>query len=260
MNSKGSSNSYSDKTRAYRSMTIIRHIMINKLGIKYKRGLSRLIDYNEERQLWMKQWFAVKLSMLLKNFELLINIDESSFSRFTKKNYSWIPKGKAQVIKNICFRNSCSLVITITSSCSAIAAKSSGWVNSKLFIIFLKELIRFIKEIEQVEQQKVLILLDNASIHRSGKVKEILENENMNVAYIPQYSPELAPIEHYFSKLKQVVIGRSREKNIIGSQRNQMCYSSKAWRTFRQRWWEKFGLRLQRKYVVCWIRTKIINW
>ena len=194
--------------------TIIRRIMINKLGMKYKRGLSRLIDYNEERQLWMKQWFAVKLSMLLKNIELLINIDESSFSRLTKKNYSWIPKGKAQIIKNICFRNSCSLVTAITSSGSVIAAKSSGWVNSKLFIIFLKELIRFIKETEQVEQQKVLILLDNASIHRSGEVKEILENENLNIAYIPQYSPELAPIEHYCSKLKQVVIGRSREKNI----------------------------------------------
>ena len=194
--------------------TIIRHIMINKLGMKYKGRLSRLIDYNEERQLWMKQWFAVKLSMLLKNFELLINIDESSFSRLTKKNYSWIPKGKAQIIKNICFRNSCSLVTAITSSGSVIAAKPSGWVNSKLFIIFLKELIRFIKETEQVEQQKVLILLDNASIHRSGEGKEILENENLNVAYIPQYSPELAPIEHYFSKLKQVVIGRSSEKNI----------------------------------------------
>ena len=131
--------------------TIIRHIMINKLGMKYKRGLSRVIDYNEEWQLWMKQWFAVKLSMLLKNFELLINIDESSFSRLTKKNYSWIPKGKAQIIKNICFRNSCSLVTAITSSNRVIAAKSSGWVNSKLLIIFLKELIRFIKETEQVE-------------------------------------------------------------------------------------------------------------
>ena len=40
---------------------------------------------------------------------------------------------------------SCSLVAAITSSGSVIAAKLSGWVNSKLFIIFLKELVRFIK-------------------------------------------------------------------------------------------------------------------
>ena len=91
------------------------------------------------------------------------------------------------------------MVTTITSSGSDIAAKSSGWVNSKLFIIFLKELIRFIKEKEQVEQQKLLILLDSAFIHRSGKAKEILENENLNSVNIRQYNPELVHIEHYFS-------------------------------------------------------------
>ena len=137
----------------------IRDIMINNLGMTYKRGLSRLINYNEEHQLRMKQWFAVTLSKMLKKLELLINIDESSFSRLTKKNYSWIQKGKEQIIKNICFRNSCSLITAITSSGKFIAAKSSRWVNLNLFIEFLKEQVRFFKEIEQVEQQKCLIYL-----------------------------------------------------------------------------------------------------
>ena len=41
-----------------------------------------------------------------------------------------------------------------------------------------------------------------------------LENENLSVAFIPQYSPELAPIERYFSKLKQAVIQKARGKSV----------------------------------------------
>ena len=57
-------------------------------------------------------------------------------------------------------------------------------------------------------------LLDNSSIHCSDEVNFFLDNESISVAYIPQYSPELAPIEHYFSKLKQAAIRRAKEKNV----------------------------------------------
>ena len=49
-------------------------------------------------------------------------------------------------------------------------------------------------------------MLDNASVHRADIVRKYMKREKLNVAFIPQYSPELAPIEHYFSKLKQEVI------------------------------------------------------
>ena len=36
--------------------------------------------------------------------------------------------------------------------------------------------------------------MDNASIHRSSKMKEFIEDKKLSVAYIPAYSPELAPV------------------------------------------------------------------
>ena len=56
-------------------------------------------------------------------------------------------------------------------------------------------------------------MLDNASVHRADIVRKYMKRENLNVAFIPQYSPELAPIEHYFSKLKQEVIEGARGKD-----------------------------------------------
>ena len=74
--------------------------------MRYKKGLARLVDFQEERQKLVKQWFSIKLSKVIENFDVLINIDESSFTRLTKKDFSWIPKGREQIVKSITFRNS----------------------------------------------------------------------------------------------------------------------------------------------------------
>ena len=118
------------------------------MNLRYKKGLARLVDFDEERQKLVKLWFSVKIWKVIDKFDALINIDESSFSRLTKNNYSWIPKGKEQIIKNISFRNSCSLVTAIISTGGVIAAKSLVSVASNMFIEFMTEMAKFIQEKE----------------------------------------------------------------------------------------------------------------
>ena len=180
--------------------------------MKYKRGMARLTNFDEKLQAWIKQWFSIRLCKTIENFRILINIDETTFLRLMKKNLSWILKGKEQIIKNTCFKSSWSLVTAITSIGSVITAKRIGTITSVLIIEFLKELIWFIKDCEKVEPKDCLIMLDNASVHRADIVRKYMKRENLNVAFIPQYSPELASIEHYFSKLKQEVFEGARGK------------------------------------------------
>ena len=92
--------------------------------------------------------------------------------------------------------------------------KRIGSIKSILFIEFLRELIKFIKEDERINPIHWFVMLDNASIHRAEIVQKYMQSENLNIAFIPQYWPELAPIEHYFSKLKQEVTDRARGKDI----------------------------------------------
>ena len=40
-------------------------------------------------------------------------------------------------------------------------------------------------------------------------MKEYISNKDLNVVYLPAYSPEMAPIERYFSMLKRLVIKQS---------------------------------------------------
>ena len=47
-----------------------------------------------------------------------------------------------------------------------------------------------------------VVVMDNLSAHKGGRVREILEGEGCELLYLPPYSPDLNPIEQAFSKVK----------------------------------------------------------
>jgi len=47
-----------------------------------------------------------------------------------------------------------------------------------------------------------VVVLDNLSSHKGGRVKEIVEGAGCELVYLPPYSPEYNPIEQAFSKVK----------------------------------------------------------
>lgn len=49
------------------------------------------------------------------------------------------------------------------------------------------------------------IILDNASFHKSEKIKELIETAKCELKYLPPYSPDLNEIEHYWFPIKNRV-------------------------------------------------------
>lgn len=47
-----------------------------------------------------------------------------------------------------------------------------------------------------------VVVMDNLSAHKGGRVKEIVEGAGCELLYLPPYSPDLNPIEQAFSKVK----------------------------------------------------------
>ncbi len=47
-----------------------------------------------------------------------------------------------------------------------------------------------------------VVVMDNLSAHKGGRVREIVEGRGCELLYLPPYSPDFNPIEQAFSKVK----------------------------------------------------------
>ncbi len=55
-----------------------------------------------------------------------------------------------------------------------------------------------------------VVVMDNLSSHKGGRVKELIESRGCELLYLPPYSPDLNPIEQAFSKVKGLCCGVPR--------------------------------------------------
>lgn len=59
-----------------------------------------------------------------------------------------------------------------------------------------------------------VVVMDNLQVHKSARVKELIEATGAEVLFLPPYSPDFSPIEEAFSKVKGIlrrVGARTRE-------------------------------------------------
>ncbi len=55
-----------------------------------------------------------------------------------------------------------------------------------------------------------VVVMDNLSSHKGGRVSELIEERGCELVYLPPYSPDFNPIEEAFAKVKALLRGFSR--------------------------------------------------
>ena len=93
--------------------------------------------------------------------------------------------------------------------CSIVAGKCgseilapfgyTGTCDSGLFLHWVKEIL-----VPNLKKNQIVIM-DNASIHKSPKIREAIEKAGCKLVYQPLYSPDLNPIEHFWAHLKKEI-------------------------------------------------------
>jgi transposase len=74
-----------------------------------------------------------------------------------------------------------------------------GAVDSSLFDNYIYQTLRYMRRTEAAGRKDIVLLMDNAVIHRHSSVLETARNFKVNVLFNAEYSPWLNPIEQLFS-------------------------------------------------------------
>ena len=168
------------------------------IGYSKKKIIKRLYTKSLKDHILNRKIIKKKLKKL--NKDNIICIDESGITRNLYGNSGWCKKNNRLVshISTKVIPNQYSLIMTISNKqILKYELYKQQAINTDLYYIFLKELLKNIKN--------KYILMDNVSFHKSKRIKELIEETNNKILFIPPYSPDFNPIEEVFSKMKAFI-------------------------------------------------------
>ena len=208
----------------------IQNLILSEYGVKYSHSqLIRLlrtrlglrfakpypIDYR--RSPYYKQIFNLKLYHILKHYKLkydieknliinaetnepflIFSFDEASF-QFNKNSVKMWSSNKPTTQKN-----------TSKYVCK-VAGSYSLTENGVSDLYFMEDSTRWtiIECFESLRERNpngvILLIIDNFSSHRSKDVKDAAIRLNIELCFLPPYSPQLQPIEKVWKDMKRLM-------------------------------------------------------
>lgn len=159
------------------------------------------MEYRERDEEKRKNFCAVIAQLDAKN---IVYVDETGIDKYLYRPYAWAPKGQ------ICPGKISGRKYERTSIVAGLCGKKilaplqySGTMDSSLFKYW------FVEMLLPSLHTGCVIVMDNASFHQKAILAELAACHDCSVLFLPPYSPDLNPIEHFWAFLK------ARLRNIL---------------------------------------------
>jgi len=141
-----------------------------------------------------EEWRAENASLDAKD---LVIVDETSTSFALTRRYGWAlshERASGKAPRN--HGTPTTLVASLTHGGLGPAMTLQGALNTAAFHVYVRDFLAPSLRPGQV------VLLDNLSAHKAEAVRDLIEERQCQLLYLPPYSPDFSPIELAFSKLK----------------------------------------------------------
>lgn len=125
-------------------------------------------------------------------------VDETGIDNYLYREYAYAPKGE-KIYGYISGRKYKRAGIVAAQMGKEIVAplQYDGTMDSSLFEQWFKECL-----LPNLPPKSVIVM-DNAAFHRKRRLFLLAENKGHRLIFLPPYSPELNPIENFWSWLKR---------------------------------------------------------
>jgi transposase len=173
--------------------------------------------------------------------EQIVAIDESACNERTGDcKYGWSPVGcSVELEYSIKRLERWSLLPAMTVDGYLAHTIFQGAITAEIIEEFLQKEV-----LPMLQPGYHVLLMDNASIHRSPTIIQLCRDFNIQLEYLPPYSPDYNPIEKSFKVLKSWMKKHSDKQDEWQQFRSFMEYAvrSACYRIDCRAWYKKCGL------------------
>jgi transposase len=132
--------------------------------------------------------------------ERLVFVDESSTNIALTPRYARAPRGErahGKAPRN--WGKNVTLICSIGVEGMGPSMSIEGSSDTESFSLYMRNILA-----PQLKRGQI-VLMDNLSVHKSGWVRELIEQRGCELWLLPSYSPDFNPIEEAFSKVKNLL-------------------------------------------------------
>ena len=130
----------------------------------------------------------------------MVFIDESGIEDNACPEYGWSIKGRrCYGEKAYQHKSRISMIAGLCSKEIIAPVVFEGTCDTDVFLSYVEQIL--IKELKVGQ----IVVMDNINFHKNPKVKELIESVGCSILFLPTYSPDLNPIEHYWFKIKHEI-------------------------------------------------------
>ena len=127
----------------------------------------------------------------------MVYVDESGLEESLRREYARTLKGQ-KIMDDITGKRTrrTSIIAGFNQEKPIAPWYFQGYCNTELILIWVENVL------VPCLKPGMKVIWDNASFHKSLKIKALIEAAGCKLLFLPAYSPDLNPIEQYWSALK----------------------------------------------------------
>lgn len=160
---------------------------------------------NDEQSITTRMNYASRFMEIEENYNSrdIFYLDEVGFNVSLRCKRGRSKKGVPAIVSVPGIRSkNISVCCVMTRSGIKFWKVNHNPYNTESFLGYIDE---FADEIIKDDIRNSIIIMDNVPFHKSNRIRNLAMERNINIEFLPPYSPFLNPIENLFSKWKAYV-------------------------------------------------------
>ncbi len=155
-----------------------------------KKSLAASERNEQDRAHWRKQVSPLPA-------EQLVFVDESGSNIALTPLYGRAPKGQ-RATESVPRNRGKNMTLIASLSLEGIGASMiiEGAANGVAFEAYVEHIL-----VPSLVKGQIVVM-DNLRVHKSARVRQLIEERGCQLLFLPAYSPDFSPIEEAFSKVK----------------------------------------------------------